>query len=225
MSYAPTIAAVTVIGLTEGRRGVWSLLRAAVRWRVGLRWYILALAGPPALFFLAARLSELSGGEPRPLPAQGWAVLAAGLVGGLVHGIANGEELGWRGYALPRLMRRWRPLAASLVLGAIWFVFHVPIMFVPNSIAGSQRVETALPFFVYVLAASVLMTWLYRSTGGSVLIPWLFHGAVNAWPGLLGGAGSEATLEWIRAALFALVAVAIVARYGPALGPTASGDE
>jgi membrane protease YdiL (CAAX protease family) len=217
MAYAPTLAALVVVGATAGRAGVGSLLGAAVRWRVGLRWYAVALAGPPALFFVAARLSELLGGAPRPLPVQGWAVLVAGLVNTLVHGIANGEELGWRGYALPQLMERQRALSASLTLGLIWFVFHVPIMFVPNSIAGGQSLETALPFLVTVLAASVLMTWLYRGTGGSVLIPWLFHGAVNAWPGLVGGAGSEVQLAWIQAALIALAAAAVVARYGPDL--------
>lgn len=214
MSYGPTLAALIVIGATRGLAGVWSLLRAGMRWRVGLRWYAVALAGPAILFYAAARVSELFGGEPRPLPVQGWTVLLAGLVGSLVHGIANGEELGWRGYALPQFMRRQRALNASLAIGTIWFVFHVPIMFVPNSIAGGQSFETALPFFIGVLAASVLMTWLYRGTGGSVLLPWLFHGAVNAWPGLLGGAGGEVRLAWIQTALLVLAAAVVVARSG-----------
>lgn len=217
MGYAPTLAALVVAGASAGRAGVWSLLRSAARWRVGLRWYAVALAGPPVLFFVAARLSELFGGVPRPLPVQGWAVLLAGLAGTLVHGIANGEELGWRGYALPQLMGRQRALTASLALGLIWFVFHVPIMFVPNSVAGGQSLATALPFLVSVLAASVLMTWMYRGTGGSVLIPWLFHGAVNVWPGLVGGAGSELRLAWIQAALLVLAAAVVAARYGPDL--------
>jgi membrane protease YdiL (CAAX protease family) len=222
MSYGPTLAALFVIGVTEGRAGVWSLLRAATRWRVSLRWYILALGGPAALFYLAARLSELLGGEPRPLPAQGWTVLLAGVVGTIVHGIANGEELGWRGYALPRLLRRQRALAASLILGAIWFVFHIPIMFVPNSIAGSQSFETALPFLVNVLATSTLLTWVYRSTGGSVLLTILLHGAANIWPSLVGGTASEVTVAWIQAMLLVLTASVVVARYGPDLGPRMS---
>jgi hypothetical protein len=85
MSYAPTLAALFVAGINEGWAGVWSLLRAATRWRVGLRWYALALGGPAALFYVAARLSELLGGEPCPLPVQGWAVLLAGVVGGFVQ--------------------------------------------------------------------------------------------------------------------------------------------
>jgi membrane protease YdiL (CAAX protease family) len=222
MSYAPTLAALFVAGRSEGRAGVWSLLRAATRWRVGLRWYVLALGGPAALFYAAARLSELLGGEPRALPAQGWAILLAGIVGSLVHGIANGEEIGWRGYALPQLLRRQRALTASLVLGAIWFVFHVPIMFVPNSIAGGQSFETALPFLVSVLATSTLMTWVYRSTGGSVLLTILLHGAANVWPDLVGGTASEVTLAWVRAVLLVLVASMVVARYGPDLGPPTS---
>jgi uncharacterized protein len=222
MSYAPTLAALFVAGINEGRAGVWSLLRAAARWRVGLRWYALALGGPAALFYVAARLSELLGGEPRPLPVQGWAVPLAGVVGGFVHGIANGEEIGWRGYALPQLLRRHRALTASLILGAIWFVFHVPIMFVPNSIAGGQSFETALPFLVSVLATSTLMSWVYRSTGGSVLLTILLHGAANVWPGLVGGTASEVTLAWVQAVLLVLVASAVVVRYGPDLGPPTS---
>ncbi|NTU81142.1 MAG: CPBP family intramembrane metalloprotease [Chloroflexales bacterium] len=127
----------------------------------------------------------------------------------------------------------WRELQGDLAaraptgshIGVIWFVFHVPIMFVPNSIAGGQSLETALPFLVIVLAASVLMTWLYRGTGGSVLLPWLFHGAVNAWPRLVGGAGSEARLIWLAAALLALAAAAVVVRRGPDLSwPIADGS-
>lgn len=222
MSYGPTIAALVVAGATQGWAGVRGLVGALLRWRVGPRWYAMALGGPAALFYLAARLSEQLGSVPRPLPAQGWAVLAAGLVGSLVHGVANGEELGWRGYMLPQLLRRQRALSASLVLGAIWFAFHVPIMFVPNSIAGGQSFATALPFFVGVLATSVLMTWLYRRTGGSVLLTTLLHGAANVWPGLFGGAGDEVQLAWIQTALLVLTAAVLVTRYGPDLGPPTS---
>lgn len=221
MSYGPTIAALLVAGAAEGLAGIRALLGAAVRWRVGLRWYALALGGPAALFFAAARLSELLGGTPRPLPAQGWALLLMGVVGSVVHGIANGEEIGWRGYALPRLLQRYRALTASLILGAIWFVFHVPIMFVPNSVAGSQSLDTALPFLIGVLAASTLITWLSVKTRGSVLLIALFHGAVNAWPALLGGGGSAVALAWIQAAVLVLAAGAVVARYGPDLGAPA----
>jgi membrane protease YdiL (CAAX protease family) len=224
MSYGPTLAALFVIGVTEGRAGIWSLLKAVTHWRVGLRWYILALGGPAALFYVAARLSELLGGEPRPLPAQGWAVLLAGVVGSLVHGIANGEEAGWRGYALAQLLRRQRALSASLILGAIWFVFHVPIMFVPNSIAGGQSFESALPFLVSVLATSILMTWVYRGTGGSVLLSVLLHGAANMWPDLVGGTTSEVTLAWVQAVLLMLVASVVVARCGPDLGSLTSDE-
>jgi membrane protease YdiL (CAAX protease family) len=151
-------------------------------------------------------------------------VLLAGVVGGVVHGIANGEEIGWRGYALPQFLRRGRALTASLILGAIWFVFHVPIMLVPNSIAGGQSFETALPFLLSVLATSIVMTWVYRSTGGSVLLTTLLHGAANVWPDLVGGTTSEVTLAWVRAMLLVLVASMVVARYGRDLGPPTSDE-
>jgi membrane protease YdiL (CAAX protease family) len=210
MSYGPTIAALVVAGAAEGKAGIKALLGGVVRWRVSLGWYVLALGGPAALFFIAARLSELLGGAPHAVPAGGWNVLLMGIVGSLVHGIVNGEELGWRGYALPRLLQRHSALNASLILGVIWFAFHVPIMFVPNSIAGGQSFDTALPFLIGVLSISILATWIYRSTGGSVLLLILFHGAFNAWPGLLGDGGG------IAFALQVIAAVVVVAVYGPA---------
>jgi membrane protease YdiL (CAAX protease family) len=209
MSYGPTIAAMFVCWATDGFIGVKRLLASAVRWRVNPGWYALALAGPAALFFIAGRISEALGGSAQPLPAAGWSVLLAGVAGSLVRGVANGEEIGWRGYALPKLLQRHSALRASLMLGASWAAFHVPIMFMTSSVAGGQSFDTALPFFVGTLALSVLITWIYRSTGGSVLIIILLHGAFNAWPALIGDGGSVAF------ALQVLAALVIVVLYGP----------
>ena len=211
MSYGPTIAALLVTWATDGWIGVRRLLGSVVRWRVGLHWYVLALGGPAALFFIAGRLSEALGGMIQPLPEPGLSIVLMGLAGSVVHGIANGEEIGWRGYALPKLLRRRSALTASLILGAIWAVFHAPIMFMTSSVAGGQSFDTALPFFVGTLALSVLITWIYHGTGGSVLIIILLHGAFNTWPGLIGdgGGGSAFALQVIAAILVVMV-------YGPA---------
>lgn len=213
MSYGPTIAALVVTAVTEGRAGLRSLLGAAARWRVGLRWYALALLGPAALFFVAGRLSELLGAAPQPIAEQGWTLLLMGTVGSVVRGLVNGEEIGWRGYALPRLLQRHNALTASLILGVIWAAFHLPIMVVPSSVAGGQSLDTALPFLISTLAMSTLATWVYRNTGGSVLLMILFHGALNAWPPLIGDGG------FMGGVLCVLTAVAVVARYGPNLRP------
>ena len=189
MSYGPTLAALIVAGVTEGKAGIKALLGRVVRWRVGLHWYILGLGGPALLFFIAGRIAELLGGAPQPRAVGGWSVLLMGIAGSLVHGIANGEEIGWRGYALPRLLERHSPLVASLILGIIWAVFHIPIMFVAGGVAGNRSFDSALPFVVGTVALSILITWIYRHTGGSVLIIIILHGALNTWPGLVGDGG------------------------------------
>jgi membrane protease YdiL (CAAX protease family) len=87
-----------------------------------------------------------------------------------------GEEFGWRGFALPQLLRRWSPLAASLVLGAVWGVWHLPTFF----IASLPQSRLSFPLFVLnSIALSVIMTWLYLRTGGDLLLMILVHLMAN----------------------------------------------
>jgi membrane protease YdiL (CAAX protease family) len=216
MSYGPTIAALIVTWLTEGVAGLRVLLGRLVPWRAGLHWYTLALVGPAAYAFMTGTLQQLLGAILKPLPGPVHLVVLMGLVGSILRGIVNGEELGWRGYALPHLQERYPALRASLILGVIWFVFHVPIMFVPGSIAGSQTVDNALPFLVGVLAMSVIMTWMFNATRGSLLPIILLHGAYNTWPDLFAMTGGNPALAWVGAAISVLLAAIVVLVYGPA---------
>jgi membrane protease YdiL (CAAX protease family) len=159
--------------------------------RTGLHWYALALVWPAAYAFVTGTLQQLLGATLKPLPGPVHLVVLMGLVGSILRGIVNGEELGWRGYALPRLQERYPALRASLILGVIWFAFHVPIMFIPGSIAGSQTFDDALPFLVGVLAMSVIITWIFNATRGSVLPIILLHGAYNSWPDLFAMTGGS----------------------------------
>ena len=127
--------------------------------------------------------------------------------GGATDAIVKGpltEEPGWRGFALPRMLGRWSPLAASLVLGVIWFAWHLPLLI--QDLGGTQR--PLVPYVIVVLSLSVICTWLWSATGRSVFIVIVFHSAVNSIGSHVVPAFASAdqvTIWWIFAGLIAVV--------------------
>lgn len=169
---APTISATIITYIRSRWPGLRDLYSRIVRWRFGIQWYALVLIGLPILGYLVA---QLAGPQPRPDLSTPLLVLGF-LAGQLILG-PLGEELGWRGFALPRLLRRFSPLMAGLILGIIWGVWHLPSFFVSTLALSSL----AIPVFLFgALCMSILATWLYLHTGGSVLITVLFHLAFNS---------------------------------------------
>jgi membrane protease YdiL (CAAX protease family) len=173
----PALGAITAVAFTSGRPGVRGLMTQMGRWRVGGRWYLVALVAPAFVMLASFLLWRVLGGA-----AVSWPPLATWLsvpVLTLVLLIpALFEELGWRGLALPRLQARYGWLVSSLILGVVWAIWHLPIWFIPEAGFGT------LPFPVFMLftvALSLLFTWLYNGTGGSVLLPALAHAAINAY--------------------------------------------
>lgn len=119
-----------------------------------------------------------------PAKASGIAVCLAGAVSMLVTDTGPlGEEFGWRGFALPFLLRRRPPLAAALILGVVWAFWHLPTFFIPTL---SQSRVSFLVFLPNSIALSVIMTWLYRRTGGDLLLMILVHLMANYSSGSLG---------------------------------------
>jgi membrane protease YdiL (CAAX protease family) len=174
----PFLSGFVMTGATEGRAGLGRLLRRCVLWRVGIQWYLFVLLGVPALFALAAgllpgALDSFEGLAPlAPLPLLGLFVFVLFLGGPLA------EEPGWRGFALPRLQRLHGPLLGSLILGPLWALWHLPLFFVP----AWQTPPTILNVVLYVTAATaitIIMTWVFNNTKGSLLIAILLHAAVN----------------------------------------------
>jgi membrane protease YdiL (CAAX protease family) len=172
---SPLLAAIGVTAYESGGAGVRALLRQAVRWRVRPRWYVVALGGPLLLAFACLGFYLATGGTlptAVPLPLPLWLLLPIYLI--FVGLFAGGldEELGWRGYALPRLQQRYGALAASLFLGVIWAFWHLPNWFLPDS----NQAAVSFPIFVVgAVALSIILTWLYNSTGGSLLLVILAH--------------------------------------------------
>ena len=209
-TWTVAIVAVAVAALTGGRVAVRELFSRLVRWRVGWRWYVVAVLGPAAFALLTAAVftafgGVLPGGLLAALPRTDWVllpvlVLAAALTDGL------GEELGWRGFALPRLLARQTPLTAGIVLGVLWAAWHLPLLWTPG------RVLHQHPFWLFLLdivATSLFMTWVFLRTRGSVLIAVLLHAGLNVFAFPAGVPGADGlvlpvltvALEWVVVAV------------------------
>ena len=204
----PALAAMVVVSITEGKTGLKRLLGRVVRWRVGIGWYAVAL-GLPAVITLGAAGLHLILGAPTALRLGQLSILEP-----IIFVLVLGEELGWRGYALPRLLDGRSAVLASLILGVLWGFWHLPAFF----IAGTP--QYGLPFSAFLLltvAYSVIFTWVYLRTRGSVLIATLLHGAINFSQGFF-LAGIDPSREyWLLAAVYSLAALVLVSATGPNL--------
>ena len=176
-SFGPSVAGVVMVGLCHGSAGLQNLGRRLVRWRVRLRWYALALGFPFAMAAGVVLLDQALRGVPLTLaPLIPAAQIPVILFVVLVLGGPLNEELGWRGFALPVLQQQHSPLRASLLLGIGWAIWHLPLFWIPGA---SQAGLPVAPILAQIVALSVLFTWLYNRTRGSLLLALLFHAALN----------------------------------------------
>jgi membrane protease YdiL (CAAX protease family) len=179
--YGPTIAAIVVTGVTEGRRGIRTLLRSSRPYRAHPAWYAGVLLWYPALYAAALTIYiGVSGDQPTFRPAV---LLQAPITFLLALSLGPmGEELGWRGFALPRLHRAHGAVKASLILGTLWLFWHLPATLVPGVALPAVRVtpEVVLHYAMMVLGYTFVFTYAYRRTSGSVWMMILLHGSINA---------------------------------------------
>jgi membrane protease YdiL (CAAX protease family) len=183
----PLLASLLVTFVTSGTHGMRTLLRRYAQWRVGILWYVVALFG---YFFvwLAGYCVWLSGAPLFALIAKPWLIFGSYLAPlAILLVLAFGEETGWRGFALPRLQEQYGPLRGTLILGTLHGLWHLPALGVPGFVSNSAL---SLPFvtgwIATVIAATVLYTWIFNNTNGSLLIATLVHAGSNASSSLLG---------------------------------------
>lgn len=206
---SPSLIAIGVTLLGFGRSGLRSMLKGKFLGALNLRWTLVALGLIPLLGVAGVWVHSWFGGPPVALRTT--QLLPQVIV---ILLISLGEEFGWRGFALPRLQARFSALNASLVLGVVWGFWHFPGFLIGTG------VPLDLPFGVFLLwtvLASILMTWVYNNTGGSILSAILFHSAANATfnylPLLPEWVGQGTTFDVFLGLV--LVAVGLVlARYG-----------
>jgi uncharacterized protein len=203
--FGPAVAAIIMAAVTGGKSGVKQLLSRVVLWRVGVPWYVIALGLPTVLSLATACLSYLLGVSES---IQIGALTGIELV---LFVLVVGEELGWRGYALPLLLEKRSALTASLILGVLWGLWHLPTFLVP----GTPQYGLPLPAFVLLTVEySILMTWVYLHTKGSVLIATVFHGAINLSQGLFLGGIEGATRYWLLCIVYGVAALIVAVVLG-----------
>ncbi len=178
-TFGPLVAAVIVTAQENGRAGLRSLFSRVVRWRVAPIWYAIAILGPLVITLAAIALHVALGGQPPSLGALIWGlpILLIYVVYMMIF-VALGEEVGWRGYALPALQARYGALVSSVILGVMWGLWHLPLFFNPS--AGSYSDLHFGLWLAYLIPFAILITWVFNSTGGSVLMAMFVHAVMNA---------------------------------------------
>lgn len=215
-AFGPLIAAFIVIALTEGKAGIRTLTSRWFKWRVELRYYAFAVLAPIAFFILAVLINRVISGKWSDLALLGDAdylpylsPFGALLLWLLTYGL--GEETGWRGYALPHLQSKHTAASATLILAVLWAFWHLPAFFYRDTYIQMGLLGFPV-FLVSITFATMVFTWLYNSTNGSLLLVILFHGFFNWLSVSEAGGDSVGIIMTIPVILWAIY---VVRRYGP----------
>ena len=213
-AWTPNLAAVVVTGVTRGKTGIKSLFAGWLKWRANPWWYVFGLA-PILIAFLSVGLFATFGDGAAPKLTSELTTSAFVLMI-FFHTIqgATGEELGWRGYALPNLQKRFNPLTSAVILGLVVSGWHGLLHLVsPTGIPEWQ-------FWLLMVSYSIIVTWAYNKSQGSVLIATLFHFAFNFSLELVSTGFGLISLEHlfaIRTAIYTALAVILILINGKSL--------
>jgi uncharacterized protein len=167
-SIMPSLVGILLTALFSGKSGLGELSRRLGQVRAPLFWYAVVLLLVPVLMLVAVGVPTLLG---LATIAFVWPTVLRVLK---AFGAGLGEELGWRGFALPRLQARQQALPASLLLGVLWGLWHLPL-----KIANSLPPLGFISFFLGIIAYAVLFTWVYNNTKGSLFLMVLFHAVID----------------------------------------------
>lgn len=187
-TFAPALVALSMTARRDGPDGAMALVDRVFHWDVRARWYVFAVGYMAAIKLGAVLVHRVALGEWPRFGDTPWYIFLAALA--VSTPVQAGEEIGWRGYALPRLAERFGFGRGSVLLGVIWALWHAPLFFIPGI---DNHGQSLVVFTVGVTALSVAMAWLYMHTGGSLLLVMLMHAAVNQTTPLVPSAVPGAT--------------------------------
>jgi membrane protease YdiL (CAAX protease family) len=216
--FSPTLIALLLTFFREDLGGLKKIIRPQGSVKTAWYWYHLSLLGTPLIMVVSLGIHILLGGErPQFLDPQHlvtsldqWPGVIIVFLYVLVFS-ALGEEIGWRGYFLPRLLSRKSPFQASLILGLIWACWHLPLFWLPDTIQSQLPLSW---FLAQILGSTILYTWIYLRTNKSIVPVILFHASGNASIGLLpilplDNGGSPRPL-WLMVGLLWLIAILVL---------------
>ncbi len=171
----PSLASITLTWLLDGRAGVRALFARLRRWRIDARWYAIALVPAAVLAVVSATMAVASPTfAPDLLAADDKLALVLAVIA-LSFIIGFFEELGWSGFAVPRLLRRHGAIATALIIGVVWGAWHFPLFWQSDSFTGAMPLAILLvQLFSWLPAFRVLMVWMQQRSG-SLLVPILMH--------------------------------------------------
>lgn len=205
-AWGPMIAAFVVTAFTEGKSGVGALWRRFWNRNMTTRWLLVTMLTLPVVQLAANLVTRLMDGQSHPIffsydPA--WTIITMFIIAFVFNGML--EEFGWRGYVLPRFQARWNALTSSLILGVLWAAWHFGQWFVPGANLYQRN------FWLWCLGTillSILMTWIFNNTKGSVLAASLFHGMINTGTFWF-------QMDWLYMGIELVVVILIVIIFGP----------
>jgi membrane protease YdiL (CAAX protease family) len=216
----PSIAAV-IVAAALGRSQLRRMVDGFSRTRFSSRWALIALLLPQVMIVVALAINVVVFGAATPVVTIAViGSLAREFVRVLFLGGPLEEELGWRGFALPRLQARRTAFEAALVLGLMWGLWHIPLYFVPGTGQYETVRDAASPafaigaFVVWTVGLSILFTWLFNETGGSLIVAVLFHASVNLGSFVPAAVGSTGAASTLYAVATWVVAVLVISRWG-----------
>ena len=194
LNIGPSLAAFTIVFILGGKSGLKDFLRPFTRWKSNFGYWVIAVFGIAILYLIGLAIHLISGGEAPPfimireevnlIPLYLIFVVLSPLQGPV------GEEFGWRGYALPKLQTKYGPIVASLAIGIMWGIWHLPTFYAPMGVLADMvsalGFSFIIPYILGTIANSIFMTWLYNKTRASALIAGIvWHAAINFWAPVL----------------------------------------
>jgi len=207
--FIPAFIAIALTALSEHKADVLTLLGKLRQWRIGFKWVAmavgLALVMRLMISIIALGLGLITAIQLRPMPPAQYVIFAL-----ILFIFAIPEELGWRGYALPRLLEHRSPLVAGLIIGVMWGSLHLALH-LPDMIYEGLPV---LPTLLQLIGLSVLITWLYINADGNVLLTSLFHASQSFFV-ILNEGIPPTQLVWLMAGVYLATAFIIVIAAGP----------
>jgi membrane protease YdiL (CAAX protease family) len=205
----PGIVALCLTAMVDGWAGVRTLVSKPGQWRARPLWVVVAVGFGLVLRLTMSVLAVLLGLLPR-VHLRLWTPAQIALFAVMLFVFAIPEELGWRGYALPKLLKTCSPLVAGLIIGVLWGSLHLALTLPGMINAGAPP----LPTLLGLIGLSVLATWLYIRTNGNLLLTSLFHAAQSFFV-IVNDGIAVGQQTWLIAGVYLAAAVLIAIAAGP----------